>query len=123
MYINVQQDNEYTRKTLLSADVIGSELDTIKTNVLLNNKPTIIDLVGDVVIVGDSNLQVIYEDLDNKFDELTFDWDVITGDATIVGEKDNAVLTVASNISDIEVQITITDIHGNYSSLNKIFTI
>lgn len=123
MYINEQKDNEFTRKTLLSANVIDSELDNIKTNVLLNNKPTIIDLVGDVVIVGDTNLQVIYEDLDNKFDELTFTWDVITGDATIVGEKDNAILTVNSSISDIEVQITITDIHGNYSSLNKIFTI
>jgi hypothetical protein len=63
-----------------------------------------------------------YKDNDNKLSELTFSWVVLLGSATITSYLDNAVLAVTA-VGSIQVQVTITDVFGNFTSLTKTFVV
>ena len=73
-------------------------------------------------MLGSNELTLIYEDKDNKFPELTFQWDIISGDATVIENKDTGTLLINSP-GVVEVQVTITDAYGNFHTLNKTFTV
>lgn len=127
MYINQQDGNFYSKKAIMGWDV---DTDGSLTNEELTEvtdtttyAPSVISINSDSsVIVGSNNLYAIYEDKDNKLSELTFEWSILSGSGTIVGDLDTAQLTVSS-AGDIEVQVTITDAFGNYNSLSKIFNV
>lgn len=84
--------------------------------------PSIISIVGDNLSIGQNQISVIYDDKDNKITELTFDWVILEGNATITNDLDRATLIINES-GTIEIQVTITDMYGNYASLSKIFTI
>lgn len=115
------------RTTLMNWDV---DLDTAKVkneNIVHvdtseNYKPYIVSIIGSNIVQGANNLEVLYHDYDNKLSELTFEWHVLNGPATIAGTNKTAVLTV-TGIGAIEVQCKITDIFGNYATFAKTFTI
>lgn len=127
IYINEQENNYYSKKSILGWDVAGDSTlinptITIAEDVTMN-PPVIIDIVGNNVTVKPvNNLTVIYEDNDNKLSELTFAWVILQGSASIVGTLDTAVLSVTA-AGTVEVQCTITDIFGNFTSLAKTFIV
>lgn len=127
MYINEQNGNFFTKKSIMGWDVetdgslANGELTQITDTITY--PPQVISINADnSVIVGPNNLTVIYDDRDNKLNELTFEWTVLSGSAVIVGDLDRAQLDVSS-AGDVEVQVTITDAFGNYNSLSKTFSI
>lgn len=123
MSINDGFDN---RKTMFGWDVV----ETVMTNETLtqnetnyDNPPSIIDIVVDgVAVVGTNALEVIYDDKDNVITELTFEWVVLSGDASISYDKEFGTLIVNS-VGDVEVEVTITDKYGNFDTVSKLFTI
>lgn len=128
MYIAETSGTTAQRKTIMGWDVQddGALTNETKTSVdySINFPPRIIDIYGDNISIGTSTLTVIYDDYDNKFTELYFQWDILSGSAMIapIGIGDTAEFTVSGQ-GQIEVQCTITDIFGNYDSFSKIFTI
>jgi len=127
MYVNEQQGNFFNKKSILGWDVDdnGELTNSNMTQVTdtVTYAPSLISINSEnTVQVGLNNLVLIYEDKDNKLSELTFEWDVISGSAVVVGDLDTAELTVSA-VGDVEVQVTITDAFGNYNSLSKTFTI
>lgn len=125
MYMGEQIDDKFNRTTILNFDVNADGSTTDVGSVHLDHSntyaPAIISIVSDGIIAqGPNNLTVIYDDKDSKLSELTFDWVVISGNAAIIGNLDKAVLDVNAN-GAIEVQVTITDIYGNYNSLSKTY--
>ena len=72
---------------------------------------------------GSNDILAIWEDDDSTIRELTFEWFVLSGgDATILGNKDEATLNI-SDVGSVEVLCKITDENGNYNSKSKIFTV
>jgi len=126
IFINEHQDQLFDRRSILGWDVNDSgELvnpTTAPVSDTLTYIPTLVDIVGNNVIAGDNNIYVIFEDKDNKITELSFDWEILSGSASIVGDLDKAILTV-TGAGNIEVQVTITDPFGNFASISKIFTV
>ncbi len=117
IYINELSQNSlfYDRKDVLGWDVIDTTLEngtlTVSTDI---SGPNIITIVGSVV-EGENDITCIYEDADNQISELTFEWSIVSGDASIVGDLDNAVLTM-NDLNNVEVQLRITDIYGNFDT-------
>lgn len=125
MFINESDGDFYSRKTILGWDVNDEgELvnETYTSAEDTKQAPVIISIQGDNVVIGDNDIYAIFTDNDNKYEELTFTWEILSGDATVSGTTENAVLTVNS-VGGVEVQITITDVYGNYNSLSTIFTV
>jgi hypothetical protein len=127
MYINQQDGNFFARKAILGWDVDSDGLATneeiTETEDVTTYAPNVISINSvDVVGVGSNNITVIYDDKDNKLQELTFTWSVLSGSATVFGDLDTAQLAISST-GDVEVQVIITDIYGNYNSLSRIFTV
>lgn len=128
IYMNQQDGDSFSKKSVLGWDVSS---DGTLTNGTITqaenpalNPPVIIDIIASTIVTLKpvNNLTVIYKDNDNKLSELTFEWAVIQGSATIVGTLDNAVLSVTA-VGTVEVRVTITDIFGNFTSLSKIFIV
>lgn len=85
--------------------------------------PHIIDIiVKGNLSTGENNLEVLYVDHDSIITELTFKWNVLSGDASIQGNKEFATLNINST-GDIEIQVEIRDEENNYNSLSKVFTV
>lgn len=127
IYLNQQDGGYFSKKSILGWDVGNNGVPINGTVTIAENNnlypPTIIDIVSiGIVGLGTNNISVIYDDKDNKLSELTFSWIVIQGNASIASALDNAVLTVNAP-GNIEVQVTITDVFGNFASLNKIFIV
>lgn len=126
MLLNEQNGDYFTRKTILGWDVAddGSLTNPTETRIQMDETyaPTIIDIIGSNVTVGQNSIYVIYNDKDSKLTELSFVWDVLAGNANVQGDLDKAELLVNAP-GDIEVQVTITDPYGNYTSLSKTFTV
>lgn len=127
MFINESQypnfDN-YNKKTVFAYDVIDGVTENTEMFIpeIINTHPRIIEIVGSNIVVGANDLTCIWEDDDSTIRELTFEWFVLSGGATILAKNDTAVLNV-SNSGDIEVLCKITDENGNYNSKTKIFTV
>lgn len=128
IYINeAPGDGYFSRKDILGWDVnTDGELKNGTINSITDTTvfaPQVIDIVSIApVVMGHNELTVIYEDVDNQLDELTFEWVILSGNATIQGDVYNADLTIIS-AGDIEVQVTISDIYGNYNSFIKTYTV
>lgn len=129
IYMNQQDGNYYTKKSVLGWDVASDGTLINATNTLAENPalnpPIIIDIVASTVVTLNpvNNLTVIYKDNDNKLSELTFTWVVLLGSATIASSYlDNAVLNVTA-VGTIQVRCTIQDIFGNSTSLTKTFIV
>lgn len=130
MFLNEQKvissnlSDPKVKKSVLSYDVIDNEV--VNEKIFLpeveDTYPRIIEIVGSNVIVGTNNILAIWEDDDSTIRELTFQWHVLSGNATIIGDKDRAVLDVNSS-GEIEILLKITDENGNYNSKSKIFTV
>lgn len=124
IYINETDNDKFSRKSILGWDVdtelTNEEITTVQEST--DYPPVIIDIVGDNLVVGDNELTCIYEDKDNKLTELSFNWSIISGNASISYDYDIGTLTVNS-AGDVEVLVELTDIHGNSTSASKIFTI
>lgn len=120
--LNEQQGDYYSKRTIMGWDVDENGLLQNEEIIIPNNNvPYIIDIISlDLLKIGENNLKVIYEDKDSLIYELSFEWDVLSGDAVIEFEKEKAVLTVNSS-SDVEVQVNIKDSSNNYASLSKVF--
>lgn len=127
MYINQQDGAFYNKKAIMGWDVLDSGALTNRTLTEVNDTitypPSIISIVPiNTLQIGSNNIKVIYDDKDNKLSELTFVWSILSGNATIVGNLDTAQLTISQSGS-VEVQVTITDAFGNYSSLSTTFIV
>jgi hypothetical protein len=120
----VDISTDYSKKIVFSGEVIDNEVTDPETFIvdMIDTHPKIIEIVGDNVQVGSNEILAIWEDIDSTIRELTFEWNILSGDASIDGNKDKAVLN-ANAAGDIEVLLKITDENGNYTSKTKIFTI
>lgn len=127
MYINEHIGDYFNRKTIMGWDVnADGELENgtlTQVEDTTTYAPSIISINAvDSLSVGTNSLVAVYDDSDNQLGELTFDWALLSGTGTLVGDLDRATLTVTS-AGAVEVQLTITDAFGNYNSLTKQFTI
>lgn len=117
-------DNYYTKKSILGWDVNESgELQngTIVTIPDVYTYPPVITSINaNTTIVGDNNFVVIFEDKDNPIEELTFNWEILSGDGSITFDNDKAIVT-ANSIGTIDIQVTITDVYGNYATYSELF--
>jgi hypothetical protein len=127
MYINQQDGDFFTRKAILGWDV---DSDGMTSNGEIHEPQDVTTYAPNVISInpltsigiGENNLTVIYDDKDNQLHELSFVWSILSGSAVISGDLDTAQLSV-SDSGDVEVQVVITDIYGNYNSLSRIFTV
>jgi hypothetical protein len=127
MFLNESQEdkfNNYTKKSVFNYDVIDSELKNEEVFIpeIEDTYPRIIEIIGSNIVIGANNINCIWEDDDSTIRELNFEWFVLSGSASIVGNKDTAILSV-SGAGGIEVLCKITDEKGNYNSKTKIFTV
>jgi hypothetical protein len=126
MYVNEQTDNFFDRKSILNWDVNEDGEPENGTKIVVDKNdtypPEIISIVGLDIYIGENELEVIFKDNDNKFEELTFNWEIISGSGVVLGASNKATLTIEDE-EPVEVQCTITDIFGNYNSLIKTFTV
>lgn len=117
-------DNFYTKKSILGWDV--TDAGSLENGTIVNipdvftYPPVITSINANSTIVGDNNFVVFYEDKDNPIEELTFNWEILSGDGTITFDNDKAIVT-ANSIGTIEIQVTITDVYGNYTSYSELF--
>ena len=119
---NINQ--EHYKKIVFDSEIIDKKVQNLEMSYVdyIDTHPKIIDIVGDNVNIGSNDILAIWEDIDSTIRELIFEWNIISGDATISADKDKAKLFV-SEAGDIEVILKITDENGNYTSKTKIFTI
>lgn len=124
MFISENTTDKIVKKSVLSYEVKDSELQNEKIFFpeLGNTYPRIIEIVGSNITQGDNEILAIWEDDDSTIRELTFEWFILSGGASILGDKDTAILTVSSP-GEVEVLLKITDENGNYNSKSKIFTV
>ena len=127
MFLNESQEpefNNYTKKTVFSYDVIDNEVKNEKIFIpeIMDTYPRIIEIVGSNIVVGSNEIMCIWEDDDSTAREVTFERFVLSADASIVGNKDTAVLNITAP-GNVEVLCKITDENGNYNSKTKIFTV
>lgn len=120
-------DQDVSRKSILGWDVDKDGFiengDVLNISTPQEYPPVILSINESSSNIGDNDIIVEYEDQDNTINELKFEWLIISGnDASISYEKDRAVLT-ANAAESVEVQVTITDIYGNYASMSKIINI
>lgn len=117
-----EQEHTFNRKVIMGWDVDDEGLLHNEEIIIPNNNvPEIIDILCNSYIkIGDNDLFLVYEDKDNLIKELTFNWEVLSGDATITFKKEFAVLNINS-VGSVEIQASITDINGNYCTSSKIF--
>lgn len=111
------------KKSVLTYDVINTELknEDIFIPEIMNTFPEIIEIVGSNIVIGSNEIICIWEDKDSTIRELTFEWFVLSANASIIGNKDTGELIVNSS-GDVEIMVKITDENGNYNSKTKIFT-
>ena len=126
MFLNESSEDDfspYTKKTVFSYDVIDDETANEKIFIpeIMDTHPRIVEIVGSNIIQGENVLTCIWQDDDSTIRELNFEWDILSGSASILGSKDTASLVV-TDPGDIEVLCKITDENGNYNSKTKIFT-
>jgi hypothetical protein len=116
--------NNYKKKTVFSYDVIDGELENgnIFIPEIMDTYPRIIEIVGSNIGLGSNNILTIWEDDDSTIRELTFEWFILSGSASITGDIDEAILNI-SDVGSVEVLCKITDENGNYNSKSKIFTV
>ena len=119
---NINQ--EHYKKVVFDSEIIDKKVQNLEMSYVdyIDTHPKIIDIVGDNVNIGSNDILAIWEDIDSTIRELIFEWNIISGNATISADKDKAKLSV-SEAGDIEVMLKITDENGNYTSKTKIFTI
>ena len=119
---NINQ--EHYKKIVFDSEIIDKKVQNLEMSYVdyIDTHPKIIDIVGDNVQIGSNDILAIWEDIDSTIRELIFEWNIISGNATISADKDKAKLLV-SEAGDIEVMLKITDENGNYTSKTKIFTI
>ena len=127
MFLNESQEpefNNYTKKTVFSYDVIDNEVKNEKIFIpeIMDTYPRIIEIVGSNISLGNNNINCIWEDGDSTIREVSFEWFVLNTNASIIGNKDTAILTVTAS-GAVEVLCKITDENGNYNSKTKIFTV
>lgn len=123
MFLIDNATNKPVKKSVFSYDV---EQELVNEKIFIpeigDTYPRIIEIVGSNIIRGQNNILAIWEDNDSTIRELVFEWNVLSGSASILGDKDSAILTVSSP-GEIEVLLKITDENGNYNSKSKIFTV
>lgn len=120
-------DNLYDKKSVLgwevdaSGNVINGEINHI---VDPKNYPPVIESVSidGGAVLGANKVILLYKDIDDMINELTFDWQLISGNALLEGDKDSAVLTINA-AGSVEIMVSITDPHGNYASINQTFVV
>lgn len=124
MYLNNHIGDYYNRQVIMGWDVDNSgSLINEEINYAINTiPPTIIDLLCPNFLIGTNQLELIYDDKDSKPNELTFIWELLQGNAELTSEYDKATLIV-SDYGYYEVKVTIKDITGNYTSIEKIFSL
>lgn len=118
-------NNYYTKKSILGWDV--NDAGSLENGTIVNipdvftYPPVITSIAGRTTNLGDNNFVVFYEDKDNSIEELTFNWEILSGNGSISFDNDKAIVT-ANSIGTIEIQVTITDVYGNYTSYSELFT-
>ena len=124
MFLSENTTDKQIKKSVLSYDVVNQELINEKIFIpeIEDTYPRIIEIVGSNIVQGQNEILAIWEDDDSTIRELTFEWFILSGDGSILGDADTAILTVYSP-GEIEVLLKITDENGNYNSKSKIFTV
>lgn len=124
MFLSENTTDKQIKKSVLSYEVVNQELINEKIFIpeIEDTYPRIIEIVGSNIVQGQNEILAIWEDNDSTIRELTFEWFVLSGDGSILGDADTAILTVSSP-GEIEVLLKITDENGNYNSKSKIFTV
>lgn len=123
----ISDSDYFARKTIIGWDVgdDGKPIEIKITPIEFYDMypPNIIAITTtDVVGLGTSTLTAIWEDKDNKPSEITFEWVVLQGDGTFTYDNNVATLTI-NDYGLVEIQCTITDVFGNYSSMAKTFIV
>jgi len=125
--LNEQNGIQYTHKSILGWDVTPTGTLINPTDVVIQDTityaPTIIDIVPQgPMVLGANTVNIIWNDKDNILSEMTFDWLILQGTATVTPNLDIATVDIPINGS-IEIQVTVTDPYGNFATLSKLFTI
>lgn len=117
-------ENVYERKSILTSTISNDSnnvTDILNIPDTVKFAPVINEInLDDSLVIGTNNLSLDYIDQDNTINELTFNWLVVNGTADISFENDKASVITTDN-SDFELAVTITDIYGNFTTLNKVF--
>lgn len=116
--------NNFSRKAIIGFDVINGNLEneTLYEDNLNTQPPVIIDMVANNFSIGTNLLTVIWSDKDNVISEESFNWELISGSGILSGSGQTAELTITA-AGSYEVQVTITDMFGNYTTLSKTFVV
>lgn len=127
MFLNESEEEDfspYKKKTVFSYDVVDNEVKNEKIFIpeIMDTYPRIIEIIGNNVVIGSNDLTCIWEDDDSTIREVSFEWFVLSVNASIIGNADTAKLIVSDG-GDVEVLCKITDENGNYNSKTKIFTV
>jgi len=129
-----ERDGTYTKKSILNWDVEDSEIvGEVDSNIVENTEtfpPFINGLVPDVAFtVGENILTGVFNDVDNPIYELNFEFTILTG-SEFVKSSSNDFNSFKLDVNDdtpvgteIEIQFKVTDVHGNFDSIDKIFVI
>lgn len=114
--------NNYNKKSIIEG-VVGTEINecSVFSPETVSTAPNIIEITGSSIGVGQNALNCVWEDKDSTIRELNFEWFVLSGSATIVGNKDKATLNISA-AGVVEILCKVTDERGQYSSKTKIFT-
>jgi len=116
-------DGYFDRKSILGWDVEDDGTlqngEIVSVDYTEKFPPSILSINVSNLSVGENEFFVLFDDKDNKLNELNFEWNVIYGGATIISKDlDKCIVNVES---DFELEVVITDIYGNYSSLSREF--
>jgi hypothetical protein len=128
IFNNNWQDSEYDRVSKIKWErqidsVFGSSI--IHFDKSGSTPPVINNIVGDSSILRQNEFYFIadFVDEDNKIDELTFVWNIISLDSNLPNDiailnstKDNCKLITKNIACSFNLQLIITDIHGNISN-------
>lgn len=136
MFLNETNDDDttYTRKSITNWDVDSSGESENEDIVIIESTtqypPVINGLVVDGSFTeGENTITGIYVDEDSKDAEMVFAFTILSGDEYIDSYEivDN-VITVNVSIdtptgTEVEIEFKVTDVYGNFDTLDKIFTI
>lgn len=114
IYLNMQEDDEFDRASLLEWD--GMTVEKTDFGPYFGLEAPVISNITRVDNLNDISLTVEFEDADNQLkDGNTFIWNVIAGTNTIGTGSETVLMTNNSETTTITVQVV--DARGNQSNL------
>jgi hypothetical protein len=126
MNMNEWSGNFFTRKEIMGWDV-NENGEPVDGRIISYDEsenieaPSVIAINGSPVI-GENELTAVVDNISPDLPNYIYEWSILLGDATIVGDGATANLVV-NGAGQVEVQLKVIDYFNRYSSLDKTFTI